>query len=667
MPPDVVELEEIAGASAPDAQRPTATAGPVVPDELRDILNRLWNPDNRENADAIMRELQAFIDANPGADFTQIARFEKAKAYSHLKDDEASARYILEQLAAENPESRVGQLSQQWMRYMEAGQYDEQWRQVIEHSHQDAYERYENYRNTSWLALPVKVTRWVGYARKQYEFNRNRNNVKEFRLWYEEIGAPFVPPPDILFNRFEPATGVATSTSHIALQYCNPESWYGRWQVLTRARRSIDVQYFIVDEDIFGHALLGALLVKAREGVRVRLLLDARGTATLTRRFLGQNLLQKLYKHRNVDIRVYRPINTSLVTAFSDFRRVMSSNHDKIMIVDGEYSILGGRNISRDYFVDNNDYKGAYRDTDVFIRCRNVAAQLEMAFVEEFDQLKADEITHKTITGYDRDAARLLAAYDAMYSHLRNENFTMPPYRDVSERHYNRHVSRYLDELEQYQSIRDYSSFNPFRVSFRAPVKIADSHAIGGPRNDITDLLIEYIDGSRREIVIQNPYVVLTKRIFAALRRASDRGVPIIVHSNSPRSTDSLLTQAMFYSDWKEFVALDTTRVYVYTTEKKLHAKNFVFDGQIGIVGSYNLDYLSEQVNSEVMAMILCNDFSKLLREEIMQDVRESAKYQVEVMPDGEIKSVYGPDDLPGKHFWLLRSLSRLTMFKHLI
>jgi putative cardiolipin synthase len=191
---------------------------------------------------------------------------------------------------------------------------------------------------------------------------------------------------------------------------------------------------------------------------------------------------------------------------------------------------------------------------------------------------------------------------------------------------------------------------------------------MGGPRNDITDQIVKYIDGCRREVLIQNPYVVLTERMFNALKRAGRRGIPIIMHTNSPASTDSLATQAMFYADWKRiFKEIPGIKIYVYKGSNKLHAKNWVFDRKIGVVGTYNLDYLSEQINSEVVAAVNSSEFSKQLRDEIFNDINISEQYQFSVNDKGEVESVLGPDDLQGKNFWLLKVLSKFTIFKKLI
>jgi phosphatidylserine/phosphatidylglycerophosphate/cardiolipin synthase-like enzyme len=216
--------------------------------------------------------------------------------------------------------------------------------------------------------------------------------------------------------------------------------------------------------------------------------------------------------------------------------------------------------------------------------------------------------------------------------------------------------------------MRDYTGFDPFDNSVYAPTKIIDKHSLGGPRNDITDQMVKYIDGCRKEVLIQNPYVVLTERIFAALQRAGRKGVTIKIHTNSPYSTDSLATQAMFYADWKKVLAeIPNAHIFVYYGKRKLHAKNWVFDGKIGIVGTYNLDYMSEQINSEVVAAIKSVEFASELRNEIISDINNSKEYKVNVDDEGKIESVFGPDDVQGKNFWLLKTLSKFTIFKKLI
>ncbi|MDD3147705.1 MAG: phosphatidylserine/phosphatidylglycerophosphate/cardiolipin synthase family protein, partial [Candidatus Riflebacteria bacterium] len=431
------------------------------------------------------------------------------------------------------------------------------------------------------------------------------------------------------------------------------------------ARRSIDVQYFIMDKDIFGYSLLGMLLKKAQQGLKIRLLLDARGTKKLTRKLVGQDFLQELTEYPNVEVKVFNPVHTNLLSVFTDPAKLIASNHDKIIVIDEEIAIIGGRNVSMDYFLEPEDHSGAYRDCDVVVRSSEIAKQLDWAFDEEFSQLKTYSVSKELWGNIDVMSDTLNAAHDTMYSHILNERFAAP--RGAGKK-YLKAAADFNKELAGYNKLRDYTGFDRFANSVEAPAKIIDKHSMGGPRNDITDQMVKYIDGCRREVLIQNPYVVLTERMFNALKRAGRRGIPIIMHTNSPASTDSLATQAMFYADWKRiFKEIPGIKIYVYKGSNKLHAKNWVFDRKIGVVGTYNLDYLSEQINSEVVAAVNSSEFSKQLRDEIFNDINISEQYQFSVNDKGEVESVLGPDDLQGKNFWLLKVLSKFTIFKKLI
>ena len=111
-----------------------------------------------------------------------------------------------------------------------------------------------------------------------------------------------------------------------------------------------------------------------------------------------------------------------------------------------------------------------------------------------------------------------------------------------------------------------------YMTELHGPRKIIDKHSLHGPRNDITEQVIKYIDGSKREIMIQNPYVVLSERMFAALKRADKRGIPVSC-ACSPASTDSLATQLCLCRLEEDFRRNSESKIYVYTGSNKEHAK----------------------------------------------------------------------------------------------
>ncbi|HOT26945.1 MAG TPA: phospholipase D-like domain-containing protein [Candidatus Ozemobacteraceae bacterium] len=658
------DSSDLAGDEAPSSRSATATA--QIPAEIRSMVQALWSDANRRSPDKAIATIEKFVAMNPNSPYAAQLKYEVAKAYEQLKGDVNKATALLKEIAADSRHPAMAAEAQARLRFYDANKQYAQWKNTLNTKYSGLAAEYGKYRDTSWLAFPVKIFRFGSYFKDVWSFTNTQDDYVKFMIAYENLAARFQPAPDVSFDQFETSTGSKIADpAEVRLLYDNSKSWYTRWKLVNEARRSIDVQYFIVDKDIFGLALQGALLRKAREGLKIRFMMDARGTKGFTRKLMGQDFVQELVSYPNVEVKVFNPVHENLVTFVLDPRKIMASNHDKILVVDGEYSVVGGRNISSHYFVDPEDMPTAYRDCDVVVRSTDVADQLDKAFDEEFTERKQTNIVADLWGNIDVMSKELELAFAAMGAHITGSVFT--PSQGLDSRRA-KALEEYRAELAGYKHMKGFSGFDPFAGSHEAPVKIIDKHSLAGPRNDITDCLIKFIDGSRSEIVMQNPYVVLSDRVMAALKRASARRVRIIVHTNSPVSTDSLATQAMFYADWKNILKnLPTARIFTFAGQRKLHAKNFVFDNKVAVVGTYNLDSLSEEVNSEVVAAIKSRGFANELRTGIMSDISVSKEYRIEIDKNGDVKAVFGPDDLPGKKMWLMKALSKLTFLKSMI
>lgn len=430
----------------------------------------------------------------------------------------------------------------------------------------------------------------------------------------------------------------------------NMEAWYARWLLLANAKKSIDITYFIYEQDIFGKSLVGLLLKKAEKGVKIRIMADARGTKGFIRSFMGSDLMQELMQYPNVEIRAYNPVAQNLPSVlFKGISALMASNHDKIIIVDGKWIVIGGRNISKNYFASPEDDGSVYRDTDVVMCSNKIGKISKIAFDEEFESMKNFRITKDLFGNIVSRKDELDFARKTMETFMVNPSRVHPTNEDskakdamVKEIHkYSR-----LCSIESFtKKFFDYFNFQS-DTKYIYPVKILDKHSkVGADRNDITNNLVKLIDASTRSIIIQNPYVVITEDAHAALKRANDRGVKITIHTNSPVSSDSLLTQAIFLRDWKGLLKeMPNLRIFAMKNANKLHAKVFVFDGQVSIVGTYNMDYMSQDINSEVVTTIKSDVFAMEVAKSILKDINESSvEYKIEVLADGKIKVLYGP------------------------
>lgn len=636
-----------------------------LPPYITQIIKRVWSNEGHKFADHALSLLNSYSESYKGTPTYFVLKYEIAKIYEIYKSDIKTSSQILSQIVASNSTSpQILTLATNRLKYLYSLAKQIDYKKQIHISYTNLESIYSNYRKTSWLAIPVKLFKYSNYLTKLIDFVNLHESYDKFMQQFEEIAAPFMPPVEVIYNVFKPQTSQIEENATVRLIYDNPTAWFARWKLLHEAKHSIYIQYFIIEDDIFGISLCGLLYQKAKEGVKIKLMLDARGSPKLTKKPLGQVYLQHLAAFPNVEIRTFNPIHQNLESFFYDPRLLMASNHDKIFIVDEEYSLIGGRNISKNYFSDPKDYPSCFRDCDILIKSKTVANQLITAFEEEFSPLKQFIISKDIIGKFDDKRIQLTAAYLAMNSFIRDSpNIKLPPQSKL-----NKELKKYYDAVSKYRNLNKYLDFKLLENSYIAPVKIIDKHSIFGFRNDITEQLIRFIDGSKKEIIIQNPYVVLTERTFSALKRASKRGTKIYIHTNSPISTDSLPTQAMFYSDWQKILSqIPTCRIFTYYGQIKLHAKNFVFDNKIGIIGTYNLDYLSQNVNSEVLAAVNSLDFSTELRKEILSDIANSKEYKIKILPDNTVKPIFGPDHLPSENMWLLKTIAKLHFLRKFI
>jgi putative cardiolipin synthase len=454
--------------------------------------------------------------------------------------------------------------------------------------------------------------------------------------------------------------------AHVRLLTDNMDSWYARWHIIEGARKSIDVTYFIIENDVFGRSFLGLLYKKAQEGVSVRLMVDARGTKTLARTWLGQDILQELVALPNVAIKVYNPVAKALLRIPEEYRSAIASNHDKLIIVDGEWLITGGRNISRHYFACIEDEKDAYRDTDVLIQGGTAPASAKVAFDEEWVKKSNTEIGPDWMGNWVSRRLDLELARRSMHSHM----LGLDPVKELqASGKFTKKLDYVQAELAPFVHLKNFHGFTPFRGERPYPTVILDKHSLWEDgRNDISKALAKFCDAAEKEILIQNPYVVLTEGAKAALKRASDRGVDIIINTNSPESTDSLLTQVMFVREWKQLLHdIPKLRIYALEGNNKLHAKVFVVDRQVSLVGTYNMDYLSEQINSEDVAVIKGTAFAGMNYHRIMGDVKRSHEYKIKVT-NGKIEQLFGPSDhVENKAMQWVERLSWLAFLRPLI
>lgn len=129
------------------------------------------------------------------------------------------------------------------------------------------------------------------------------------------------------------------SLAQIRLHENGEQALAALWETIERARLRLDISTFIIGDDAIGHEFISRLARRAREGVRIRLLLDGYGAVWLPGRYLDE------LRAAGAEVAVFRP--------FFSLRRIGPRNlrnHRKLTIADDRWLWSGGRNLAAEYF-----------------------------------------------------------------------------------------------------------------------------------------------------------------------------------------------------------------------------------------------------------------------------------------------------------------------------
>jgi phosphatidylserine/phosphatidylglycerophosphate/cardiolipin synthase-like enzyme len=453
--------------------------------------------------------------------------------------------------------------------------------------------------------------------------------------------------------------------SRVELIEGNTEAWAMRWRLVAEARESLDVSYFILHQDIFGLSFLGHLLHKAQEGVRVRILIDALGTR-MSLTISGNDYLDNLVSFRNIEVKRYRPLFFRFTDAFLTLNPIAlaASDHNKILIVNRQLALTGGRNIGAEYFADLKDDAMAFRDLDVFLAGKEVVASLSAVFEGAFESGESRPVTPDAVNVVDW-GEELLLAYRAMDAWLRGRPVPEATRSAIREKGFS-----WLDDLAKLPRLRGALGGKPAEPT-AAEVRLLDSR----PRllksgDSISVSLLRLVQSANRVIVLQTPYLVLPRETIPVFEKAAARGVQITVLTNSPLSSDNAPSQAFFLEQWPELLArVPTLRLFVFGDRHNLHSKAGMIDDRIMLTGTYNIDPFSMAVNGELLVAAWSEPLARQLRAKterliaggppFVYEYRIARDRQGRAQRDGDGKVVvaFGPKDHSNPEQWKAVSL----------
>ena len=410
------------------------------------------------------------------------------------------------------------------------------------------------------------------------------------------------PGTSALGRSIESAARAHPGLSGFRLLPAGAQALRARAELADAAQKSLDLQYFIIQNDVTGKLLMDAILRAADRGVRVRMLIDDTDD-------LGKNKqISALAAHPGIAIRIFNPyysrgpFNLFRVGEFLIDRRLNYRMHNKVFIADNVAAVLGGRNIGDEYF----------------------AASLHTDFAD-FDVLALGGIVPRISASFDSYwNSDLAIPVQALLPNRPTEQVLQAYRAELEQNRAESHASMRLPALyasDPVHALLDGSSVVWARgdVLYDSPDKIkVEAGEKAGPL--LRERLVKALGTVDHELLIVSPYLVPGEEGMRILERLRARGVGVQIITNSLASTD-IPAAYSGYIHYRVRLLEDGVKLYEVKPSPEatddhghslkpsagqfsLHAKVFVFDRKELFVGSMNFDYRSLKLNTEIGLLI---------------------------------------------------------------
>ncbi len=398
-----------------------------------------------------------------------------------------------------------------------------------------------------------------------------------------------------------------------------------RLDLIEAAESSIDLQYFIWQNDPSGIFVIERLLAAADRGVRIRALVDDVQLEGLVSR------IHAITRHPNIDVRIFNPFSVRLGMELRLFRlaefaidgnRLNHRMHNKLLIADNQAAVLGGRNIGDDYFglsVERN-----FIDTDILLS-GPVVPDLSAGFDTYWNSgwaVPSDALLRLEVVELDLEAVRgRIAKRLAEHPEL---ELLLDPDRVTG-------LTRSLIESHHLD----------------AATAVLDDPNVGWGQlpDEVAGALTELARDCRSEVLVVSPYLVLTPALIDIGDDLENRGVRVAVITNSLETNDVVIAHAA-YARFRGAVLDSGAALYEFRGDPdiarddpaehiSLHTKYILFDDDRVFIGSPNLDPRSLRLNTELGVILESRTLVAELKETFERLSSDKNAWQVRRSDDG--------------------------------
>ena len=421
-----------------------------------------------------------------------------------------------------------------------------------------------------------------------------------------------------------------------------------RLDLIENAHSSIDISYYKLVDGEVADLFLGSVLEAADRGVQVRILLD--GIIQLSN--LGGKV-NKIFlgfeNHPNISLKLYEPFNPLLPISWNN------RLHDKLILVDKEFALTGGRNIEDRFYLEEVFQEGFVKDRELLV----------------YNHEKKD-----TAVEEKEVPSSVIENIQSYYDELWNHSYSKAKYRYMSKRRISKgeaYLARLRLEHETFKNDfldRYFPSIKA--IDWREETIPADrvrfiSNPIGRSNQDprILKAILQLSSEVQNDMLIQSPYIVPSRSISAAYREYDIDPKKIRLLTNSCASSPNLPAFAG-YKRYREDMVDQGLTIYEYQGPGSIHAKTAIFDKYISLIGTFNIDPRSAYLSTESVVIVESEEFTQTLKETMQKNLY----YSLEVDENYEYIELEGLPayDINRAKRIFITALSKITpLFEYLL
>ena len=356
------------------------------------------------------------------------------------------------------------------------------------------------------------------------------------------------------------------------------EAFDHRIMMVSNARERVDFVSFVATPGWSPEIFFGALIEAANREVEVNIVVDAKFFD------FGDRYASPLSSHSNINYYEFNPINL--------FRPwyINHALHDKIMIVDNEFLIIGGRNLGDKYPDFGGFVAEYYNDLEVLVhRPRETPPDLNdggiIAETRDYVESIRDNFLTRERRSNDSTSNRLarermVGTYHDYLNYIEQKGFS-PDYSDANENIFPAYNISLL--------------FNPIEGTRKEPLIAYNLLRIARESDDV---------------LIHTPYVVLTRRNLRLLSDAIAGTSEFTIITNSMASVGDLWAYGSYHIRRRDVARAghDTPsdfRLYEFQhPTHSLHLKAYAFDDRLTAIGAYNMSERSTRIITDSMLVI---------------------------------------------------------------